>query len=157
MAKQDFDIKYDRVVAPDFLEHFLPRGVAASLAHMAGTAAYPLDLQFRKDPKTGRQWATMYAGLTAVLNVQARTNGLRLSAHDTWAKNPKYGFRQSWKTSGLPACIRPNASSNRRKARKYWSMAVRWSTSAQTTTWAFPRIRGCWKGPKERWTNAATA
>ena len=38
MAKQDFDIKYDRVVAPDFLEHFSPRGVAASLAHMAGTA-----------------------------------------------------------------------------------------------------------------------
>lgn len=97
MVKQYFEIRYDRVVTEDFLDLFLPGGVAASLALMARHAAFPLDLQMRKDPKTGRQWATVYAGLTAVLNVEERPKGLRLTAHDTWSKAPKFGFHQHWK------------------------------------------------------------
>lgn len=98
MAKEDFEIRYDRVVTDEFLRHFLPGGVAASLAPMARDAAFPLDLQFRKNAKTGRQWATVYAGLTAVLNVEERSRGFRLSAHDTWSKMPKYGFDQRWRS-----------------------------------------------------------
>lgn len=97
MTKEDFEIRYDRVVTGDFLSRFLPGGVAASLAPMARDAAFPLDLQLRKDTKTGRQWATVYAGLTAVLNVEERSQGFRLTAHDTWSRKPKYGFRQRWR------------------------------------------------------------
>ncbi len=100
MTKEDFEIRYDRVVTGDFLSRFLPGGVAASLAPMARDAAFPLDLQLRKDAKTGRQWATVYAGLTAVLNVEERSQGFRLTAHDTWSRKSKYGFRQRWR-SGL--------------------------------------------------------
>lgn len=98
MTKEDFEIRYDRVVTDDFLSRFLQGGVAASLAPMARDAAYPLDLQLRKDAKTGRQWATVYAGLTAVLNIEERSQGFRLTAHDTWSKKSKYGFRQRWKS-----------------------------------------------------------
>ncbi len=100
MPKEDFEIRYDRVVEDAFLQHFLPGGRAASLAPMSRKAAFPLDLQMRKDAKTGRQWATVYAGLTAVLNIEHQPNGVRLTAHDTWSKNKKFGFKQQWK-SGL--------------------------------------------------------
>ena len=46
---------------------------------------YPIDFQYRKDPKTGRQWATLYVGLTAVVNVLDKgAKGLALDAHKTY-------------------------------------------------------------------------
>jgi hypothetical protein len=68
-VRTDFDIRYDRSVSAEFLSHFKRGGVAASLTSMARHALYPLDLQMRKSPKTGAEHATLYAGLTAVLNV----------------------------------------------------------------------------------------
>jgi hypothetical protein len=97
MAREDFEIRYDRVVTSDFLDTFLSGGVAAALAPMARDAAFPLDLQMRKDAKSGRQWATVYAGLTGVLNLEERRGGFRLTAHDTWSRNANFGFRQHWR------------------------------------------------------------
>jgi len=102
MAGPGYDIRYDRRVTPDFLAHFCPGGVADRLRVIAHRAALPLDLQFRKDPRTGRQKATLYAGLTAVLNVQAAGTGLRLNAHKTWSENPAYGFGEDWGKSMPP-------------------------------------------------------
>lgn len=93
----DFDIRYDRRVSEDFLRHFRPQGVASSLARMSKRALYPLDLQFRGSPKTGAEHATLYTGLTSVLNVHRTKDGLRLSGHRTWTS--KYGFDQNWLSS----------------------------------------------------------
>lgn len=92
------DIRYDRRVDPDFLRHFEPGGVAHSLAQFARTALFPLDLQMRKAPNGGGQHATLYVGLTAVLNVLRTKDGFRLRAHPTWA-NTRYGFHKDWSVS----------------------------------------------------------
>jgi hypothetical protein len=94
-----FDIRYDRRVSQEFLEHFLNGGFARSLPRLARRAHYPLDLQFRKNPKTNAQHATLYVGLTAVLNLRASRSGIKLDAHPTWAK-AAYGFSDAW---GTPA------------------------------------------------------
>src|SRR3954451_15623870 len=97
-----YNIRYDRRVTPDFLAHFCPGGVADRLRVIAHRAALPLDLQFRKDPRTGRQRATLYAGLTAVLNVHAAGTALRLDAHKTSTADARFGFRAAWGQSMPP-------------------------------------------------------
>jgi hypothetical protein len=92
-------IRYDRRVAPDFLACFLKNGVAHSLTEYAGKARYPVDLQMRHNPKTGADHASLYVGLTSVLNVMAKPKpvaGLALNAHKTWSEGP-YGFDVSWR------------------------------------------------------------
>ena len=76
-----WDMHYDRRVSPDFLAHFRPGGVAASLVEYARHAPYPVDLQMRHDPKTGAQHATLYVGLSDVLTVKAHAKGLVLKPH----------------------------------------------------------------------------
>lgn len=97
------DIRYDRRVSPEFLEHFKPTGAASSLARFASAGLFPLDLQFRRDPKSAAasfaQHATLYAGLTAVLNVVSTKTGFRLKAHSRWASKTN-GFLDAW---GEPA------------------------------------------------------
>ncbi len=90
-----WDLHYDRRLDDEFLEHFKPGGIASSLAGYARSAPYPLDLQFRRDPKGGQQHGTLYAGLTAVLNVVRVGEGFRLSAHPTWAQ-AKYHWSPDW-------------------------------------------------------------
>ncbi len=92
-------IRYDRRVSPDFLAHFLKGGVAFSLTEYAGKARYTVDLQMRHSPKTGADHATLYVGLTSVLNVIAKPNpvpSLALTAHKTWSEGP-YGFDVTWR------------------------------------------------------------
>ncbi len=69
MAIIDWDLHYDRRATAGFLAHFLHGGVAESLAEYARYAPYPVDLQMRKNPKTGAEHATLYVGLTSVLQV----------------------------------------------------------------------------------------
>ncbi|GIG19292.1 hypothetical protein Cch01nite_00160 [Cellulomonas chitinilytica] len=95
MPVPTFKIRYDRRVSPAFLGHFVAGGVADRLRVIAQQAALPLDLQMRKNPKSGAQHATLYAGLTAVLNVKETRGGLRLGAHPTWSEGP-YGFSPHW-------------------------------------------------------------
>lgn len=48
-----FTIRYDRQVSPGFLDLFLDGGVLSRLRVIAQQAALPLDLQMRKNPKSG--------------------------------------------------------------------------------------------------------
>lgn len=94
-------LRYDRTVSDPFLKHFLPGGVAASLLQYA-RARYPIDFQLRKDPKTGAQWATLYLGMTAVLNVEDKgAKGIRLTAHEKYA-NLTYHWDDQWATPAKP-------------------------------------------------------
>lgn len=92
----EWELHYDRRVSADFLAHFQADGVARSLVEYARHAPYPLDLQMRASPKSPAEHATLYVGLTAVLNVHHKKGGLALSAHPTHA-NSKAGFASDWK------------------------------------------------------------
>jgi hypothetical protein len=92
-------IRYDRRVSEDFLAHFLSGGVAHSLTEYAGKARFPVDLQMRHNPKTGADHASLYVGLTSVLNIVAKPKPvprLALTAHKTWSEGP-YGFDVTWR------------------------------------------------------------
>lgn len=94
-------IRYDRRVSQDFLAHFLSGGVAHSITEYAARARYPVDLQMRHNPKTGADHASLYVGLTSVLNIIAKPKpapGLALTAHKTWSEGP-YGFDASWRAA----------------------------------------------------------
>ncbi len=52
----------------------------------------------RKNPKSGAQWATLYAGLTSVLDVHDAKGKLRFKAHGTWSVKGPYGFSPTWRT-----------------------------------------------------------
>ena len=97
------ELKYDRRVSEPFLSHFRPKGLAASLVEYAKNARLPVDLQFRRTWKSGSEHATLYVGLTAVLNVHSANNGdLRLSAHRAWTDGG-YGYRDQWSSARVPA------------------------------------------------------
>ena len=96
MAIIDWDLHYDRRATAGFLAHFLHGGVAESLAEYARYAPYPVDLQMRKNPKTGAEHATLYVGLTSVLQV-TRIKGdlLRLHGHKNLA-GKHHAFDPAW-------------------------------------------------------------
>lgn len=97
-------IKYDRAVSDEFLAHFIEAGFASALVDYA-KAPYPIDIQFRKEAKRPtNQWATLYVGLTAVLNVIDKgPNGLALTAHKTYQDPEKrLGWRDGW-SAAAPA------------------------------------------------------
>jgi hypothetical protein len=86
-----FNVRYDRRVSETFLSHFLEDGVAAYLPRVAAHARYPVDFQLRKDVKSGAEHATLYVGLTAVLNVRTgRAGTLALSTHSTHVKTGRF-------------------------------------------------------------------
>lgn len=91
------DLRYDRSVSNDFAAHFQDGGFASSLVDYA-RGKYPIDFQYRKDPKHGHQWATLYVGMTAVINVLDKgSKGLALDAHHTY-RDPKLklGWDMEW-------------------------------------------------------------
>jgi hypothetical protein len=97
------DLRYDRTVTDEFASYFAVGGFADSLVDYA-RGKYPIDFQYRKDPKTNRQWATLYVGLTAVLNVTDKgAKGLALSAHPTY-RIRQLGWSDDWLVS-TPAPI----------------------------------------------------
>jgi len=96
MATPNWEMHYDRRVAPGFLAHLMTGGVAAALAEYARGAPYPVDLQLRHDVVTGADHATLYVGLTGVLTLRARRGGcLSLGAHETHQAGP-HGFDRAW-------------------------------------------------------------
>ena len=93
--KNDFDLRYDRRLTPEFLAHFQPGGFAEALATYVKAGLFPLDLRPRRDVRSGAQHMTLYTGLTAVLHVKsAPDGGIRLDAHKTHRKVG--GFDDSW-------------------------------------------------------------
>ena len=95
-------IRYDRRVSAQFLGHFRKGGMAYSLTEYAAKARFPVDLQMRHNPKTGADHASLYVGLTSVLNVVGKgkpVTKLALTAHPTWSESKKFGFGASWGTA----------------------------------------------------------
>lgn len=87
----DSDIRYDRRVSDQFLQHFTPDGLLSSLPEYAKCGLFPIDLRFRRDAKSGAEHASLYIGLTSVLDVHhARSGRLRLKVHPTHQKNGKF-------------------------------------------------------------------
>ncbi len=97
---------YDRRVSDAFLRHFDEQddsgGGLSSLVSYARSARHPVDVQFRRG--SGVDWATLYVGLTSVLDVRASTKGLlRLTVHPTHAANG--GFEGAWRTAVEPQVL----------------------------------------------------
>lgn len=94
-------IRYDRVMTAEFLSYFLAGGFADSLRDYA-SARYPSDLHFRKNVKSGAQTATLYIGMTAVLNVHEGPGGRAwLSAHESYAI-PDNHWDPEWDVGARP-------------------------------------------------------
>ncbi len=77
-------IRYDRR-APEPLMEVLEGGWASSLAEYGGCGAFALDLQLRRNyDSPDRGWASLYVGLTKVLDLHYHpTKGFRLAVHDS--------------------------------------------------------------------------
>lgn len=87
----DFDIRYDRRVSDQFLQHFTPDGLLSSLPAYAKGGLFPIDLRFRRDAKSGAEHASLYVGLTSVLDVHhAKSGTFRLKVHPTHQANGKF-------------------------------------------------------------------
>lgn len=89
----DLDYRYDRRVDSGFLELFDTRGAFRTLTEYARKARYPVDLQFRRNPKTAAQHASLYVGLTTVLDVHWKPGAVKLAAHPTFHQS---GFQEAW-------------------------------------------------------------
>lgn len=91
-------ITYDRRVSEAFLDLFASdengAGVASSLVSYARHARFPVDLQFRREAHGNKVTATLYVGLTAVLNLHMSSKGLWMSVHKTHQTNG--GFDAAW-------------------------------------------------------------
>jgi hypothetical protein len=89
---------FDRRVDPEFLALFKTDGVARSLVEYARHGArYAIDLNFRRNPKTDAQHATLYVGLTKVLDLhKARSDCFYLGGH--WGAAKDDGWDPNWRT-----------------------------------------------------------
>jgi hypothetical protein len=97
-----WEIHYDRRVSSGFLSNFEVGGQARLLVELAKFAPFPIDFQLRHDVKSGAEHASLYVGLTSVLNVDQTASGeLRLRAHPTWA-NAVNKFDPSWVAGVAP-------------------------------------------------------
>ena len=93
MLFRSLDYRYDRRVDPRFLQLFTSRGAFRTLTEYARKARYPVDLQFRSNPKTGAQHASLYVGLTTVLDVHWKPDWVKLAAHPSYYSS---GFDPTW-------------------------------------------------------------
>jgi hypothetical protein len=97
----DWDLHYDRRVSEEFLAHFLEGGGFYSLVEYARFAPFAVDLQMRHSPKTFADHATVYVGLTSVLDVHRKRGAsgaedqYLLKGHK-WAADGGYGFNTAW-------------------------------------------------------------
>lgn len=90
-------LTYDRRAPEGLLNVLRPGGWAASLAEYGRSGQYALDLQLRGySKKPAGHWATLYAGLTKVLDLHfLPSKGFRLDVHKTY-KAKAYGWNPDW-------------------------------------------------------------
>lgn len=89
------DARYDRRVDSEFLDLFREgHGLFRSLPEYANGARYPVDLQFRRDIRTGAQRATVYVGMQNALDVHWRDGEVRLTGHARLGR--RSGFEEVW-------------------------------------------------------------
>ena len=87
-------LSYDRRAPIELMNALRPGGWAASLAEYARGGQYGLDLQLRGYEGKPRHWATLYVGLTKVLDLECHPKrGFRLNVHPTWKA---YGWDARW-------------------------------------------------------------
>jgi hypothetical protein len=89
----DLDYRYDRRADEHFLRLFEAQGLFRTVTEYARKARYPIDLQFLRNPKTSAQHASVYVGLTTVLDIHWKPGKVKLAAHPTWQLS---GFDPGW-------------------------------------------------------------
>lgn len=76
------DMRFDRSVSDALLEVLSGGAGAALVARAQEQGGEPLfDLQLRSEPKGTASWATLYYGMTALLNLHERRGRFQLTAH----------------------------------------------------------------------------
>lgn len=89
------DARYDRRVDAKFLDLFREgSGLYRSLPEYANGARYPVDLQFRRDIRTGAQRATVYVGMQNALDIHWGDGEVRLTGHAKLGR--RSGFDDAW-------------------------------------------------------------
>jgi hypothetical protein len=73
-----------------------PGGFAHSLVRYTRFGRWPLDLQFRGFGPQGDHWATLYVGLTKVLDMRHNSKGFWLNADKAYA-NKSNGWSETWR------------------------------------------------------------
>jgi hypothetical protein len=109
MIPGGLDYRHDRRVGPDFPDLFDARGAFRTLTGYARQARYPVGLQFRRNPKTAAQHASLYAGLTTVLDVHRKLGAVKLAAHPVFRPS---GF-QAAVEGAAQAAVSSSDSANR--------------------------------------------
>lgn len=94
------DLHFDRSISGPLLS-MLKDGAARHLVDLASSQppTKPMyDLQLRRDPKGNnpKSWATLYYGMTALLNLYGRNGRFRLDAHKSYMSAAK--FDSAWTT-----------------------------------------------------------
>ena len=85
-------MRFDRLVPSTLIEALQDEGCAAPLLARRFENPSLCDVQLRTAP--GRSWASLYAGLSAVLSVEHSKRGWRLATHATYRKLG--GFSPDW-------------------------------------------------------------
>lgn len=89
-------IAYDRRVPDALLDALAPGGFAHSLVQYGRSGALALDLQLRGYAGKNGHWATLYVGLTKVLDLNYLPGkGFRLGAHPTY-RTDQNGWHTTW-------------------------------------------------------------
>lgn len=93
-------LTYDRRAPEALLDALRPDGWAHSLVEYGRSGQYALDLQLRGHGgarKNWDHWATLYVGLTKVVDLHyLAARGFRLSVDNAWKK---YGWDEQWETN----------------------------------------------------------
>lgn len=98
------DIKYDRRVDDAFVELFeRGHGLFRDLSEFARRARYSVDLQFRRDIRSGRQHATVYVGPQKALDLHWNGREVKLTGHSRLLR--RYGWEDRWATWMPPAVL----------------------------------------------------
>jgi hypothetical protein len=95
-AKTGATMHYDRTVSAALLDALRPEGPLHSLIQWRHADPALRDVQLRKQPKGPASWASLYLGLTSVLDVYEQGGQFRLAAHGTHRAAGR--FDPSWGT-----------------------------------------------------------
>jgi hypothetical protein len=89
-------LTYDRRVRPELLKVLKPGGWAHSLVEYGRSGQYALDLQLRGYAGKQNCWATLYVGLTKVVDLHFNSSrGYRLDVNKAWKQ---YGWDVGWES-----------------------------------------------------------
>ncbi|MFN8035390.1 MAG: hypothetical protein U0V73_05605 [Acidimicrobiia bacterium] len=88
------EMEFNRRVSETLMEALAPDGFAASLIATRSSNPGRFDVQLRRNRSGLRSWASLYAGLTTILDVDEQNGLFRLRAHPTHRKAG--GFNSDW-------------------------------------------------------------